>query len=635
MKDRQTVKKVWEKSKYFLIAAIFLYIQQLQMSFCLVKAQKIQTVLEQVQIEISTAQKSMVPVNPIVIYLTRAIKGLIPLDPRWVVINIMIVAIPLLLLLCICRRLDLAVMINAVFITIVSYVNINIIVYHGSPFFAPDIYSAGTALNVIGSYKPVFNIQAACNAGFLILQLGMWIFLRSKMNWFRRRISIKAALLTLAANTGLIYLWLFSPMTLFPKNLITFQWDRVVKKYGYSLCLCNSAYSLSHVMFEPEGYDAEAIQAEPASQGDGSRPDIIVIVNESLFDISRCTDVPESEALFRNIRDIPGIISGYAAVSGLGGGTNDTEFELLTSNSLSLLNVYAPFSSMSMAGRSSVVSYLNQLGYTTTGMHCKDATNYARNRSYPDLGFDNTILGESAFRYFSKNGNRRWLDSDNYRDLLEQYEACGESPRFMYMLTYQNHGGYEQNDPDMDTITVASQALGNLTDDVNEYLSSIEKSVSAFRELISRLQDSTRPLVVLMVGDHAPSFIKELPPVPGRSSVEQDIAMRMVPYFIWSNVPLEEAVFQEYTSMTDLIPMLVKASGLPVSSYYETIVKMAQTLPVRTYSGYYRDSQAQCGTIAENEAYAALVRNYTYMEYNNLKMGEDYRADWFQPQENG
>lgn len=73
---------------------------------------------------------------------------------------------------------------------------------------------------------------------------------------------------------------------------------------------------------------------------------------------------------------------------------------------MSILNLSAPFSSMSMKGVNSIVSYLKQLGYTTTGMHCASAVNYSRNRAYPELGFDNVVLGGDSFQYYQGHGSR-------------------------------------------------------------------------------------------------------------------------------------------------------------------------------------------------------------------------------------
>lgn len=596
MHIRKIGKTIWERSRYVLVAAIFLFLQQFQQS------------------------ASLYPIKPLLL-----------MDLSWVLLNMAIVSIPFLILLCIIRRLDIVAITTSVVFTLLSLINCHVMSYHGAPFFAEDIFSIGTALNVAGGYKYLVNIHTNIAIFIFLMEVLLWLFLKRKEAWFCHKYSGKIFTIPLLTNLIVVYVCLFSPMTLFPQNLISWSWVEAVIEYGYGITLCNSAYSMTHMVSVPEDYHADKIAAEPASVGNGNRPDFFIILNESLCDINKYADIPESEALFHTMAEIPEVISGYAVCPSAGGGTNDTEYELLTSNDTVLLNLSAPFSGMRMRNANSLVSYLNQLEYTTIGMHCGTSSNYARNRAYPELGFDQVVLGTDSFKYREGYGVRRWLDSENYQDMLERYDACDEKPRMVYLLTFQNHGGYEQNDAFFDTIHVQGDQFGDLTDDLNEFLSSVEKSVTAFAQLISELKSRNRPVVLLMVGDHAPSFINNLQPLEGLNSIEQKIAARTVPYYIWSNIPLDHTVLSKDTSMTDLVPMLLKASGMPTSMYYETILKMNETIPVRVGSQYYMDANADVGELSQNADYHELMKNYFYMEYNNIMQGDDYNPLWFQP----
>lgn len=201
---------------------------------------------------------------------------------------------------------------------------------------------------------------------------------------------------------------------------------------------------------------------------------------------------------------------------------------------------------------------------------------------------------------------------------MEQYDLCEDTPRFVYLLTFQNHGGYEQNAADFDKIHVRGD-YGEYTDDINEYLSSLAYSVSAYEQLVAELAERQRPVVLLMVGDHAPSFLPGLDPAENITEEFSEILLRTVPYYVWSNVPLNKSALNEYATMTDLVPMLLKSAGMPLSSYYETILKMNQEIPVRTPSGVYMDNVHRIGQKGTNEKYTQLLNNYYYMEYNNIK----------------
>ncbi len=435
-----------------------------------------------------------------------------------------------------------------------------------------------------------------------------------------------------ACSVGMIVVLFFSPFAVFKNNLISWSWAPAMNKYGYGVCFCNSIYAVANFYSEPENYDVEAIVCEEAdvvSIGKQKElPDIILILNESLADLNVYLDMEDSKEIFSKMNGVEGIRSGYTVSSLVGGGTNNSEFELLTSNSMQVLTLSAPFVSLNMRESTSVVSYLNDLGYTTAGMHCGNASNYNRNKAYADMGFDLVRLGRNEFTY-AESGNRPWLDSDNYKDMIALYEACGDDPRFMYLLTYQNHGGYEQNDASDDTVAIDGD-YGEYTDDINEYLTSVDKSINAFVDLIEYFENSNRKVVVMMLGDHAPAFLSDIPSNRELTAGQQDIAKRSIPYYIWSNRQIDDAVLPTYASMVDLVPLMLKSAGMPLTGYYKTIVELNQKVPIRTSTGLYMGADGEIASNVPGTPYYDIIQNYYYLEYNNLTRSDDYRPKWFE-----
>ena len=360
-------------------------------------------------------------------------------------------------------------------------------------------------------------------------------------------------------------------------------------------------------------------------------PDIILILNESFSDLETYTNINADIDYMDGFYNIPGATYGYAVVPSIGGGTNNSEFELLTSKSMYLLQ-HAPFTYMDQVLLSrGIVNYLNDLGYETTGMHCANPDNYSRNTAYPAMGFEKTRLGQDSFTYNEMNGNRPWLDSDNYRDLIERYETADDEPRFMFLLTYQNHGGYEQNDSSMDTVHTQKD-FGELTDEVNEFLSSIYLSCQAFKELTNYYSTVDRDVIICMVGDHAPSFVSSLPAKKDREIGDEGINMRCVPYVIWSNFDADLSdVYTDCASMVDLVPMVLHAAGVPLSSFYQEILNMHEILPIRTSSGQYVDRDSIIGNYDSSDKYYDQMKLYYYLEYNSLLEGDEYRSALFDP----
>lgn len=551
-----------------------------------------------------------------------------------VFLNIVLVGIPFLILLFILRKTKWAVLAASILMTVLSIVNYHIVLFHGSPFLAGDIYSFKTALNVASEYTPVFDSVVIKLFALFAVELTIWyaVFCLRKTD-DRETFGRKKTGILLATVVLLITVLFFSPIAVFDSTLISWSWLPAMNQYGYGVCFVNSISSIMNYCSEPENYNAEAIICNTSERFEqveqNALPDIILILNESLTDLDCYMEQEESRKIFQKLRFVNGLTCGYTVSSLIGGGTNNSEYELLTSNSMQMLNGSAPFYSLSLENATSIISYLKEFGYVTAGMHCSDKMNYNRDRAYRDIGFDEIRLGWSAFQYQGANGNRACLDSDNYKDMIALYESCGDNPRFIYLLTLQNHGGYQQNDACDDTVFVKAD-YGEYTDDINEYLTSVEKSVDAFVDLIRYFEKVDRKTVIMMVGDHAPAFIADVPTNRILTEEEKDLAQRMVPYYVWSNQEIDVGVIPKFASMVDLVPILLRSVNMPLTGYYKTIIELNERVPIRTSTNLYMDAEGKIGRYIPNEPYYDIIQNYYFLEYNNLVKGNDYNPEWFE-----
>lgn len=449
--------------------------------------------------------------------LSMPFRTVFAMDIRWQILCVLVLFTPILFLYCITASEFWTIIISSTLCSLLSIVNYHIVLFHGSPFFAADTYSIKTALNMVYEYhividKLVVRILLLLGVEFVAAFFAKYISRKSheSENFNKRIISASGFIL----NIVILFFVFFSTYTIFPTNLIKWSWRPSAEEYGYEICFLNSCYTLNHLYVKPEHYSYDELRSYANVQYDNPEkinieqyPDIIVILNETLCDISVLSDIPESRHLFDKLRRMPDILAGYSIVSLVGGGTNNSEYELLTSNSMGGLSFSAPFTLISMDECNSIISYLEKLGYDTLGMHCEDKFNYNRNLAYYSIGFNHVFLGPENFTRNNTYGNRRWLDVDNYMDMIEAMDFMEKGPRFAFLLTFQNHGGYDQNSTEFDTIKI-KEDLGEITDNVNEYLTSIHLSIDAFISLIKCLEDSERPTIVLMVGDHAPFLIR-------------------------------------------------------------------------------------------------------------------------------
>lgn len=549
-----------------------------------------------------------------------------------VLFNMLIILAINLGVLLIVQRWRVALCVTSVLFCIWSIANYYVILFHGSPLYFSELVNTKTAFAVAGTYSYELSVPVICAIIILIAQIEYIFKYISPKNilTFGRRMVMRIGML--GVDCLIIYVLLSN---IFSHNTGWTAWKSDIINKGFMVCVIEDIFSSTEPIIEPEGYDIEIISdlSSNESEFNGSEkyPDIIMILNESFYDLAYYTLLTTDVDYMKSFYNIPNSVYGYAISPNIGGGTNNSEFELLYSKSMYLLAGDAPFTYLNpMLEERSVVSYLEQLGYTTTGMHCGGEQNYYRHIAYPAIGFDNIILGPDAFSYISSNGNCSWRDVDNYNDLRDYYESADENPQFIYLLTFQNHGGYEQNADDMDTVHV-NEDFGALTDDINEFLSSVKLSAEAFKELTEYYMEVDRDVIICMVGDHAPSFITNLSAKENNLIDDSSINMRTVPYVMWSNFDADFSAYFDYSSMVDLVPMVLEASDISLSAFYSNILELHDSLPIRTRDGKAVNRDLQILQYDESNEYYDLWSRYYYLEYNSLLLTDEYLEKLFMP----
>ena len=551
-----------------------------------------------------------------------------------VLLNILVLFVMNLILRALSGKWGRALLIGSIVITVWSIANHYTLLYHGGPLFPSELLSAGTAFEVMGDYS--YEIDH-CAKGLIVMGAVLVTVSAALTLWERKKkynTPGKTIGIVICATAGMaiLYFYLLSPSKIIPQVLVGWKWSEGVENFGFLITAIDDTDKMIHSVIEPEGYSASKVREYEASGIAASAeryPDIILILNESYYKLDDLVETGADADYMQAFYGIDHAVYGHSAVSHVGGGTNNSEFELLTGNSMALLNSYAPFNYYNFDSyKDDFVHYLKGLGYTTAAMHPSKGTNYRRNIVYPKLGFDDIVLGNDQFKYKKlKNGKRKTMDANNYKDLIDHYDALGDGPRFVYLVTMQNHAGYDKNDPDLDTVHV-SKDFGELTDDVNEYLTSIRYSSEAFKEITEHYREVDRPVIICMAGDHAPAFVTQIN-TDNLSGDERIYRSLMVPYVIWSNYDLDtDGIFTDTTTHYELMPMIFKMAGLPMTPYQKTILDLHDEVPVLTKFGYCIDRDGNM-IKKEDSPFADLVNKYYYLEYNALKHDSGYREEMF------
>ena len=546
-------------------------------------------------------------------------------SPLYSVANAFFLLMIYMLLLLAFRKERVAAIISCLIVTIYSIANYYVIMFHGSPLFPNEFANARTAWNVLSSYSVKIGTQVIDIIALFLAELYLSRKLPSETT-----MRITSRILLFGGNVAVVFALFFSPVSL--KERYSFSWKLNIVYDGFVHSAISNLQKCLHPLQKPDDYDANKIKVPSVNNQTitKQRPDIIVIINESFCDLSVFSDVTTDLDYLDKFYEIEGARYGYSFSPEIGGGTNKTEFEVLTSDSMFMLTGSAPFSYIRFNEKNSTfLTYLKSLGYESFAMHSMPASNYNREFAYPAMGFDHVFLGDERVCEVNYYGNRKVLDKDEYKGLITLFEQETEQPRFFYLLTFQNHGGYEQNDASLDQIHT-TEDYGDLTDDINEYLTSVSQSAAAVHELIHYLSKSERPVVLCMVGDHAPCFINQLCGKRDMTSDETEVWQRAVPFVIWTNFNNQTPEDTIFASMTDLVPMMLEVAGLPLTPFYQQVLNVHESIPVRTPYGICMDSDGTIQHFNESVFLNEDMRQYFFMEYNELHLGEDYIPELFQ-----
>ncbi len=194
----------------------------------------------------------------------------------------------------------------------------------------------------------------------------------------------------------------FGPVTIKPKTTYGWAWQNTYYTYGYLAGTIEATSLMADPIIEPEGYsDAAAVEAFAKADGytgpataesAQDYPDVVLILSESFYDFDLVTDLQADTDIMPVTKNLTNAVYGHTISPHVGGGTNSTEYEMLTSNSLILMPSITPFNWLNLYNANSVVSYLKGLGYTTMAAHPYTNSNYRRDSAWLALGFDETHL---------------------------------------------------------------------------------------------------------------------------------------------------------------------------------------------------------------------------------------------------
>lgn len=232
---------------------------------------------------------------------------------------------------------------------------------------------------------------------------------------------------------------------------------------------------------------------------------IILIQLESIFDPLKLNGVEFSKDPLKNFRNLmENNISGEIIVPVLGGGTTQTEFEILTGLEIKNLFTNMPYLNLLNHNKiESVATIFKNYGYSTTSIHNYFSNFYNRIEAYENLGFDSFIPLETMSNRI-RNDNF-WYKDSLIIDEIEKRILNTKEKDFIFGVTVEAHGPY--NTKINGDIKVKSSILNEKErSELENYANIIKETDNFITELINRLDKIKEEYVLIIYSDHLPTL---------------------------------------------------------------------------------------------------------------------------------
>ena len=523
-------------------------------------------------------------------------------------------------------RTSISMAICVAAIAIIGVGNYFVVMFRSNPIVPWDIYSFETAMSVADNY--VFSVDWALAEHIAMFILMLIVGVRTNIRLNKKILRpILTVAMCIPAYFYISYLWQDNLERNTGLNDTLFNAKYMHSKDGFFVSFILDIHFLQ--IEEPKNYSDEYAlsllneQEVEKVETPEELPDIIAIMDETFSDPAVLGEfetnkdyMPFVHSILRG--EVANTISGYPAVSVLGGNTANSEFEFLTGNSMAFFpNGSVPYLQYIRDGISTIVPQLEEYGYTTYGTHPYRAKGWNREFIYDLMGFDYRYF-QGSFPFEDKLRNYV-SDEADFKSILE-WRNNTEGPFFMFNVTMQNHSNYGGDFDNFDPQIVAKFKNTSSNKYLNKYLSLMYETDQDVASLLSELSQSDRKTIVVFWGDHQPNdyvvrpIYKEYGLDFDNQTYEQQQQRQKTPFFIWANYDIQEQTNVEI-SLNYLNILLFETAGLQLDEYQTFRKNLWQgQIPMMNAVGYRNDD----GDLVEYDDAPEEIQNLLN-EYQNIQ----------------
>ncbi|GGE67768.1 LTA synthase family protein [Priestia taiwanensis] len=267
---------------------------------------------------------------------------------------------------------------------------------------------------------------------------------------------------------------------------------------------------------EPAGYNKETIEnlvpqtavqevvKKAPDTPDGRQPNVIVVMSEAFSDPTELPGVTYSEDPLPNFHALQKEhLSGKMNVSVFGGGTANSEFEVITGMSAKYVpSGVMPYIHYVNRPLPSIAWQFREAGYDATAMTPWHSWFYKIKDVYKNLGFNR--LDSLEFYQDPETAGGYVKDKELVPRIADQVKNQ-EKPAFIYAVTMEGHGPYPDN-KDIGDITaegLKTESSKNIVEYFANTMHSVDQSIKQLTDELSAIDE---PTIVVYFGDHRPSL---------------------------------------------------------------------------------------------------------------------------------
>lgn len=437
------------------------------------------------------------------------------------------------------RRFAVIALVSVVWMTL-SVVNYVVICFRTQPFTLADVMLVDDMFSLITVYFTWFQIIGMVLAVIALVALIVLLFWKTPR---RERVNFGAALTILAVVAGLSYGGI-----IIGKNdgFITERFTTIkdaYQKYGFAYTFIDTFADMG--ISRPDEYSDDTIQSTARKTGidddhtvtanEVVMPNIVYVQLESFFNTETLADniIVSQNATPNYNRMLRNWPSGKLYVPVVGGGTANTEFEVLTGMNVDHFGVgeYPYYTVMREMPVESVAQVLRNIGYDTTAVHNYMAKFYCRDEVYANLGFD--VFESMEYMDDLVYGDVGWATDDSIIESTLDALRSTAGRDFVFSVTVGTHGKYPTDTllpcaGTMDSIRVIETDEYLNANQLTNFLNLAKEMDDFIVEFLDKMEDFDEPTVVVMYGDHLPALDWDPASLDSGNMFETQ-------YFIWNN----------------------------------------------------------------------------------------------------